>query len=178
MLTVPYYAGYRYVAFPARSSQEVCILNCKQMGKWIIFKVGRVDLYEERPASLVYFDHCFHVLDVKVIYSYTWSTSVCSCFLQMCTCQEVSFGTVDVNETLSSCNHGQASQGRAGMSFHTAIIGEKVNEIFIYTHQYHFDWIRSTMRRIWQTLLAKTHLSILMWVFSLINLTISQLFLI
>ena len=70
MLTVPYYAGYRYVAFPARNSQEVCSLSCNQLDNEKKFKAGRVDLYEERPESFVYFDHCFHVLDIKVFYSF------------------------------------------------------------------------------------------------------------
>ena len=68
MLTMPYYAGYRYVAFPARTSEEVCILDFNLRTNLIILKVGRVNLYEERPASLVYFEHCVHILDVKKVF--------------------------------------------------------------------------------------------------------------
>ena len=82
-------------------------------------KAGRVDLYKGRPDSLVYFEHCVHVLDVKVLYTYALSTSICKCFVQMCNCQDVSFGTPAMKEILSSCIHGQASQGRAVMSSHT-----------------------------------------------------------
>ena len=59
----------------------------------------------------------------------------------MCNCQDISFGTADMNESLSSCIHGQDSQGSAGMSVHAASMGEMVSEIFIYIHQYPFDYI-------------------------------------
>ena len=161
MHNVPYYQGYRYVAFPTRTTEEVCILDCNVKSNLIIFQAGRVDLYEERPASLVYFEHCFHILDVKkVFYSYTWSTSICSYFLQMCNCPDISFGTV---ETLSSCIHGQASQARAGESFHIASKGEKVNEMFLCINIILIT-SRSSMRLGGQALLRETHLPILRWV--------------
>jgi hypothetical protein len=64
MLTVPYYAGYQYVAFLARSVQEVSILNNEYSDNKIIHKVGRVELYERKPDSFAYYAHCFHVLKV------------------------------------------------------------------------------------------------------------------
>ena len=51
----------------------------------------------------------------------------------MCNCQDISFGTADMNDSLSSCIHGQDRQGSADMSVHTASMGEMVSEIFIYT---------------------------------------------
>jgi hypothetical protein len=47
-------------------------------------------------------------------------------------CQDVSFGTVDMKESLSSCDHGQATQMGAGMSDNTASVGDKVSEIILY----------------------------------------------
>ena len=76
----------------------------------------------------------------------------------MCNCPDISFGTV---ETLSSCIHGQASQARAGESFHTASIGEKVNEIFMCINIILIT-SRSSMRLGGQASLAETNLSILM----------------
>ena len=44
-------------------------------------------------------------------------------------CQEVSFGTVDMNESLSSCIDGQDSQEGASMSDKAASMGEMLSEI-------------------------------------------------
>ena len=72
MLNVPYCPGHRYVTFLARNSEDVCNLIYNQMGNLLFSQAGRVDLSEERPVFLVYFEHCFPVLDVKkVVYSYT-----------------------------------------------------------------------------------------------------------
>ena len=51
----------------------------------------------------------------------------------MCNCPDISFGDVEI---VSSCSHSQASQARAGESFHTDGIGQKVNEIFINEYIY------------------------------------------
>ena len=73
----------------------------------------------------------------------------------MCNCPDVSFGEVEI---LSSCIHGQASQARAGESFHTASMGEKVNKIFICINIMLIKF-RSSMRLGGLALLAETHLS-------------------
>ena len=67
VITVPFYNGYRYAAFPARNSEEVILLmfvlyliqNDQQAGTYILFK--------ERPVMLVYHEKCFPVMDIKVI---------------------------------------------------------------------------------------------------------------
>ena len=51
-VNLPYYSGYRYAAIP---------------GQGIDDKV-EVDFYQARPVSLVYHDHCFHLMDIKVKY--------------------------------------------------------------------------------------------------------------
>ena len=49
-INLPFYPGYRYAAIPDRGIND---------------KV-QVDMYSARPASLVYHDHCFHLMDIKV----------------------------------------------------------------------------------------------------------------
>ena len=51
-------------------AKEYVFYNCNQLDNKFIVKAGRLDFYEERPASLVYFEHCFHLLDMQVLYSY------------------------------------------------------------------------------------------------------------
>jgi hypothetical protein len=45
---------------------NVSIYHTVQLHNETIHKVGKVTEYEKRPDSLVYFDHCFHVFDIKV----------------------------------------------------------------------------------------------------------------
>jgi hypothetical protein len=66
LLTVPYYPGYRYAAFAAKNIQDVSIYHTAQLHNETFNKVGKVTEYEKRPDSLVYFDHCLHVFDIKV----------------------------------------------------------------------------------------------------------------
>ena len=47
---VAFYPGYRYVAYRARERSQVCT----------------VTLFEAMPGHLVYHDHLFHVMDLKV----------------------------------------------------------------------------------------------------------------
>ena len=49
-ITVPFYPGYRYAAVPGSGINDVV----------------QVDIHPARPASLVYHDHCFHLMDLKV----------------------------------------------------------------------------------------------------------------
>ena len=49
-ITLPFYPGSRYAAVPGSSSNNVV----------------QVDCYPTRPANLVYHDHCYHLMDIKV----------------------------------------------------------------------------------------------------------------
>ena len=96
----------------------------------MIHKVLPVTKYEGRPDSFAYFGHCFHVFDIKVKH-YTFILNEYQIvFDQICTCQDcIAFSTVNMDESLGSCVHGQvqACQEGAGMSIHTP--GEKVSQI-------------------------------------------------
>ena len=52
-ITLPFYPGSRYAAVPGSSSNNVV----------------QVDCYPTRPANLVYHDHCYHLMDIKVYLS-------------------------------------------------------------------------------------------------------------
>ena len=54
LITLPFYPGYRYAAVPASS----------------INNVVQVDTYPTRPASLIYHEHCYHLMDIKVWFSF------------------------------------------------------------------------------------------------------------
>ena len=66
-MQVPFYTGYNYAAYPARTKEEVEVINI-----WIsllnkmIQKAGTFTLFNERPAMLIYHEKCFHLLDLKV----------------------------------------------------------------------------------------------------------------
>ena len=49
-ITLPFYPGYRYAAVPGS----------------IINNLVQVDSHPSRPPSLVYHDHCHHLMDIKV----------------------------------------------------------------------------------------------------------------
>ena len=66
-ISLPYYSKCRYVAVPARSSQEVGICDINRFDKIIISKAGSVQLYKERPAFLVYHIYGTHLFDIKVL---------------------------------------------------------------------------------------------------------------
>ena len=54
-ITLPFYPGHRYAAVPGSS------INNKV----------QVDILPRRPESLVYHDHCFHLMDIKVCFVFT-----------------------------------------------------------------------------------------------------------
>ena len=54
-ITLPFYPGHRYAAVPGSSINNVL----------------QVDIFPRRPASLVYHDHCFHLMDIRVNLSYS-----------------------------------------------------------------------------------------------------------
>ena len=65
MVTLPYYPGYKYVAFAAKDTKEVYNINIFTFFD-LHLKAGTFTIYNERPDKLVYHDRCFHVLDMKV----------------------------------------------------------------------------------------------------------------
>ena len=82
-ISLPFYPGCRYVAFPAKGSNEVRIyLSCSKVTLYI-YKVSTVDIYQSRPESLVYHEYIFPVMDLKGISP------------QMCQCRNLQFGEVD-----------------------------------------------------------------------------------
>ena len=93
-MSLPFYPGCRYVAFPAKDSQEVLIYSSCTKITLYINKVGTVKVYQSRPESLVYHENIFPILDVKEISP------------QMCQCQDLKFGEVDeILTQLGLCWH-------------------------------------------------------------------------
>ena len=69
-ISVRFYPEYYYVAFPARSSEEVRMHLYESLKQYYILKVATVNFYESRPEFLVYHEHIFHVMDMKVLNFY------------------------------------------------------------------------------------------------------------
>ena len=53
-ITLPFYPDHRYAAVPGSA----------------INNVVQVNTYPVRPASLVYHDHCYHLMDIEVCLSF------------------------------------------------------------------------------------------------------------
>ena len=67
VMTVPFYTGFRYAAFPARNSEEVTSSMFVQQILRNIQQAGTYTLFEERPVMLIYHEKCLPVMDIKVI---------------------------------------------------------------------------------------------------------------
>ena len=64
-VTLPFYPGYKYVAYASENIEEVWILKIYLMSNSYV-KVGTFTIYTEMPDKLIYYDRSFHVMDVKV----------------------------------------------------------------------------------------------------------------
>ena len=65
-VTLPFYPGYKYVAYASENIEEVWILKIYLMSNSYV-KVGTFTIYTERPDKLIYYDRSFHVMDIKVL---------------------------------------------------------------------------------------------------------------
>ena len=124
-MNVYFYPGWRYVAFPARSTEDVrmCLyFTCK---KYVFVQVATVNFYQSRPESLVYHEHNFHIMDLKVLNSYLQSDLLFFVTIQICHCQDLGFGSVDdimnIKVHIPGCTHTTTS-----LKFHTAEMTNKV----------------------------------------------------
>ena len=122
-MTVYFYPGFRYVAFPARSSEDVRMHLYESLKQYCMLKVATVNFYESRPEFLVYHEHIFHVMDLKVLNCYLQSDLLFFITIQICQCQDLGFGNVDeiigTKEHIQGCAH-------SSLKFHTAEMNEKV----------------------------------------------------
>ena len=64
-LILPFFKGCRYAAIPCTRTDGVI----------------QVDIYNSRPESLVYHDHCLHLKDLKVVLSLKFPNDFITCFL-------------------------------------------------------------------------------------------------
>ena len=76
VITLPFFNGCKYVAYPSDMQQVSCFddINC-YLDFCTIQKVGAVNWYDRRPDLLVYHIHSFHVLDMKVFKKLLFSKS-------------------------------------------------------------------------------------------------------
>ena len=68
-ISLAFHPGYHYDAFAATSNEILSIYFCFNQLNYYLFqtsKVGTVTFYEARPGSFVYYEHNFHVMDLKV----------------------------------------------------------------------------------------------------------------
>ena len=124
-MNVYFYPGFRYVAFPARSSEDVRMHLYESLKQYCILQVATVTFYVSRPEFLVYHEHIFHVMDLKVLNCYLQSDLLFFITIQICQCQDLGFGIVDEimihKEHLPVCAHTSTS-----LKFHTAEMSNKV----------------------------------------------------
>ena len=124
-MTVYFYPGFRYVAFHASGSEDVRMQLFESLKHYCILKAASVNFYESRPEFLVYHEHIFHVMDLKVLNFYLLSDLLFFITIQICQCQDLGFGIVDeimiTEERLPVCAHTTTS-----LKFHTAEMSNKV----------------------------------------------------
>ena len=66
-VTVPFYTGCRYAAYPARNVDEVILIHILVLSSLkIISQAGTYSFFSERPVMLIYHEKCHHVMDIKV----------------------------------------------------------------------------------------------------------------
>ena len=66
-VTVPFYTGCRYAAYPARNADEVILIHILVLSSLkIISQAGTYSFFSERPVMLIYHEKCHHVMDIKV----------------------------------------------------------------------------------------------------------------
>ena len=87
--------------------------------------MATVNFYESRPEFLVYHEHIFHVMDLKVLNFYLLSDLLFFITIQICQCQDLGFGSVgeimDTTEHIPGCAHTTTT-----LKFHTAEMSNKV----------------------------------------------------
>ena len=117
-MSVPFYLGCRYAAYPARNAEEVFWINsCILFSAETNLQVGTYTMFMERPTMLIYYEKSYHVMDLKVNWYVTdffssnldittknpfmrlLDVDISSKFdfiiFQQCQCQLLHFGTVD-----------------------------------------------------------------------------------
>ena len=64
---LPFYPGCRYAAIPGDSINNVrnLFINDAEL-IFSIYQVVEVEIYRDRPACLVYYDHSFHLMDFQI----------------------------------------------------------------------------------------------------------------
>lgn len=65
-IEVAFMTGYRYVALPDHCDQNVGLLYRLKVIHNEVFQVTPVRYYKSRPEMLIYYEHIFHVADIKV----------------------------------------------------------------------------------------------------------------
>ena len=100
-------------------------------------QAGTVTEYEGRPDQFVYHEHCFHVLDIKVLQFY--EEQIMTNLFQPCQCNEIGFGLVD--QILGRRDHSQYCHGDTQLFFNTADLVGKVSftQQNVKLHLAHFE---------------------------------------